>query len=75
MKRSLFIVCLAALATILFVSCTTTKIQDMRSVSVTGNGYVSLNADMANFSINVSEIAPTTGAAQQLTNKKMSQIL
>ncbi|MCR4676083.1 MAG: SIMPL domain-containing protein [Sphaerochaetaceae bacterium] len=44
-------------------------------VSVNGNGSVALKADVVTFQIYVSETAKTTGAAQQLTNEKISAVL
>lgn len=47
----------------------------LTTISVSGTGIVEMEADMVSFSINVSEIAPTTGEAQQMTNKKIAQVL
>lgn len=52
-----------------------TESSQMRTISVSGSGTITLSADMVTFSINVSETAPTTAEAQQLTNKKINQIL
>lgn len=46
-----------------------------RTISVSGTGTVSLDADMVSFRIEVSETAETTALAQQETNRKMSTIL
>lgn len=58
-------------------SCTSTNVDNTtnKTISVSGTGSVSLPTDIVSFRINVSEVADTTGEAQQATNKKMSQIL
>ena len=69
--------CLFAAILIVFMmaSCATLNEKPQRTVSVSGSGAVAINADMVTFNIGVSETAQTTGEAQQLANKKISQIL
>mgnify|MGYP004502926055 FL=1 len=67
-----------AMCLVFAVSCASlpgAKAQTERTISVSGTGTVSLEANMVSFRIEVSETADTTGEAQQATNKKMSQIL
>lgn len=73
---AIIILCFIACFMVL-TSCTTTNVDNTtnKTISVSGTGSVSLPTDIVSFRINVSEIADTTGEAQQATNKKMSQIL
>lgn len=75
MKRNRIIMLLLALAAVmLFSSCMVTK--DMvRTIEVSATAEVALSADIASFSIQVSEMGDTTKDAQALTNAKMSAIL
>ncbi len=58
----------------LLSSCMAT--QDLvRTIQVSGSGEVELTADIASFSIQVSELGKTTKEAQALANEKMSLIL
>ncbi len=58
----------------LLSSCMAT--QDLvRTIQVSGSGEVELTADIASFSIQVSELGKTTKEAQALANEKMSSIL
>jgi len=43
-------------------------------ITVSGEGVVTVDPDVVNFSIRISEIAPTTGEAQILTNKKIAKV-
>lgn len=73
MKKTLIV-----LLTLILVlsSCATAKVEEnQRRISVSGMGTVTLKADIVTFTINVSETDETTGKAQQLANKKLSQIL
>ena len=77
MKKITIALLLALAFTALLCSCRSldTAKQESTVVSVSGNGIVYLEADMVKFSINVNETADTTAEAQQMTNKKMAQIL
>lgn len=72
MKKLLSFTLVAVL--LLATSCVSTA-DTRKTISVSGTGSVAIDADIVSFSVNVSEKAPTTGEAQQLTNKKISQIL
>ena len=77
-KNFIAMLAVAAMCLVLAVSCasmTGAKTQAERTISVSGTGTISLEANMVSFRIEVSETAQTTGEAQQATNKKMSQIL
>jgi len=67
-----FAVCFVSLT-----SCTSTNVENKisKTISVSGTGSVNLPTDIVSFRISVSEVANTTGEAQQMANKKMSQIL
>ena len=43
-------------------------------ITVSGEGLVTVDPDVVDFSIRISEIAPTTGEAQIMTNKKIAKI-
>jgi len=58
----------------LLSSCMATK-DIVRTIQVSGSGEVELTADIASFSIQVSELGKTTKEAQALANEKMSAIL
>ncbi len=75
--KKVVIVLFTAIVMALFASCSTLAGREdaVTQVSVSGSGIVYLGADTVKFSINVSETAETTGEAQQMANKKMSQIL
>lgn len=72
MKKTYLLVLVAVL--FLATSCFTTA-DTRKTISVSGSGSVALQADIVNFQINVNEKAQTTAQAQQLTNKKINQIL
>ncbi|MDY0289575.1 MAG: SIMPL domain-containing protein [Sphaerochaeta sp.] len=59
---------------VLFSSCMATK-DIVRTIEVSGSGEVELKADIASFTIQVSELGKTTKEAQHLANEKMSSIL
>lgn len=72
MKKSLIITMVA----ILFFATSCFSLADTRkTISVSGSGSVAIKADIVSFSINVEEKGETTAEAQQLANKKISQIL
>ncbi|HRI36621.1 MAG TPA: SIMPL domain-containing protein [bacterium] len=57
------------------VSTITSSAAAVRTVSVSGDGQVSLRPDTASIRIAVSELASTTRAAQQATNTKTTEVL
>ncbi len=88
MKKSNLLIVFALLALILVSCASSNTVQNTEpvvvtqeeektpcQVSVTGNGSVALKADVVTFQVYVSETAKTTGAAQQLTNEKISSVL
>ena len=46
----------------------------MRTISVSGSGSVTIEPDMASFSVSVEETADTTGEAQSMANEKMAEV-
>lgn len=77
MKKNLIIaICAALVAMMVFTGCTTAQnAEDFCQISVEGESTVKVAPDIVNFSIRVSEKAPTTAEAQQLANEKISSIL
>ena len=59
---------------VLLSSCMASK-DIVRTIEVSGSGEVELTADIASFSIQVSELGKTTKEAQVLANEKMGAIL
>jgi len=62
-----------------FSSCLSSAELDNKKVencliTVSGQGIVTVDPDCVNFSIRISEIAPTTGEAQSMTNKKIAKV-
>lgn len=74
--KKLIIISALLITALALSSCSTlNNATSQTTVSVTGTGVVSLDADIVKFSINVRETADTTSEAQQLANKKMAEIL
>lgn len=73
-SRTSLVVAISVLVLLLLGSCTTSK-DLVRTIEVTGTGTVTLQPDIATFSIQVSEVGPTTSEAQSLANEKMSLLL
>ncbi len=69
-----FLVVSLLLASLLFTSCMSSK-EVVRTIEVSASGEVELQADIASFSIEVSELGKTTSEAQQLANQKMATLL
>jgi uncharacterized protein YggE len=61
----------------MFSSCLSARNQEsvVRTIEITGSGEVTLQPDIATFSIQVSEKAPTTKEAQSFANAKMAELL
>ncbi|MDD4083264.1 MAG: SIMPL domain-containing protein, partial [Sphaerochaetaceae bacterium] len=62
-----------------FSSCQSSSELDNQKVencliTVSGEGVVTVDPDVVNFSIRISEIAPTTGEAQIMANKKIAKV-
>ena len=72
-KKKLILLCIVITISLL-AGCTSLK-TDQTTVSVSGEGIVTVEPDMVSFNISVSESAETTAVAQQKTNKKISVIL
>lgn len=72
--KRIAILVLSLAAVVLLSSCMATKTL-VRTIEVSGSGEVELTADVASFSIQVSELAKTTKEAQSMANDKMSSIL
>jgi uncharacterized protein YggE len=73
---SVFTVSLALV--LLLSSCMSAKHLEpsvVRTIEITGSGEVVLQPDIASFSIQVSERAPTTSEAQSYANEKMAELL
>lgn len=68
------ILVLFLISLLLLVGCESLK-TDQTTVYVAGEGSITVEPDMVYFNISVSETAPTTGEAQQLANKKISDII
>lgn len=64
------------LIVLLLASCASSKAMDtvVRTIEVSGNGQVTVEPDIATFSIQVSEMGQTTSEAQNLANTKMKQL-
>jgi uncharacterized protein YggE len=79
MKRfrlvSLLVLSLASV--LMFSSCLSARKSEpvVRTIEITGSGEVTLQPDIATFSIQVSEKAPTTKEAQSFANAKMAELL
>lgn len=66
---------IAALCALLCLSaCQSTDETLMRTISVSGSGSVTIDPDMATFSVSVEEIAGTTAEAQAKANEKMAEV-
>lgn len=76
-RRTCMILAIAVLFVFLLSSCQGLPKESAptRTISVTGSGEVTLQPDIAYFSIQVSEKADTTADAQALANKKMGRLL
>lgn len=76
-KVTVFSIVLVLLVSMtLLVSCQTTGNEELKSeISVQGSSVITVDPDIVNFTVRVSETAPTTGEAQQETNTKISAIL
>ncbi|MDD4572827.1 MAG: SIMPL domain-containing protein [Sphaerochaeta sp.] len=72
--KRLAILVLSLSLIVLLSSCMATR-DLVRTIQVTGSGEVELEADIASFNIQVSELGKTTKEAQALANGKMSSIL
>jgi len=72
--KRLAILVLSLSLIVLLSSCMATR-DLVRTIQVSGSGEVELKADIASFSIQVSELGKTTKEAQALANGKMSSIL
>jgi uncharacterized protein YggE len=61
----------------MFSSCLSARKSEpvVRTIEITGSGEVTLQPDIATFSIQVSEKAPTTKEAQSFANAKMAELL
>jgi uncharacterized protein YggE len=61
----------------MFSSCLSARNPEsvVRTIEITGSGEVTLQPDIATFSIQVSEKAPTTKEAQSFANAKMAELL
>jgi uncharacterized protein YggE len=61
----------------MFSSCLSARNQEsvVRTIEISGSGEVTLQPDIATFSIQVSEKAPTTKEAQSFANAKMAELL
>lgn len=75
MKKSFILLSIVCISLFLCSCATADTAVNKSTVSVSGTGSVTLNADVVSFTVSVSETAETTGLAQQAANKKMSQIL
>ncbi|MDY4888877.1 MAG: SIMPL domain-containing protein [Sphaerochaetaceae bacterium] len=78
MKRNQVIVIVLSLAMVLILaSCQTASstTDEFCQISVQGTSTVKLEPDVVNFTVRVSETAPTTKEAQQLSNAKVSSVL
>ncbi|WP_320128336.1 SIMPL domain-containing protein [uncultured Sphaerochaeta sp.] len=75
--RQVSFLALALATLLLFSSCLSSRQQNsvVRTIEVTGTSEVVLQPDIASFSIQVQEQAPTTGEAQALANAKMAELL
>lgn len=74
MFRKSLIIAVLVLSIFASVSCASSTVEDSVTVNVNGSGTVYLKADMVTFQLQVDESGETTGIAQQLANKKTSQI-
>ncbi|NBK21701.1 MAG: DUF541 domain-containing protein [Spirochaetia bacterium] len=72
--KQIAVLVLSLAAVVLLSSCMATK-DIVRTIQVSGSGEVELTADIASFSIQVSELGKTTKEAQAMANEKMSSIL
>jgi uncharacterized protein YggE len=67
---------MAVVMVLALASCSTLQGKDdVRIVSVSGTGTVSVEPDMASFYVNVSETKKTTSEAQQAANQKIAQVM
>ena len=75
MKKSMILTGLI-LSLVFLVGCGTTSLMERsRTISVQGMGRVSVEPDVASFTLTVSELAESTSEAQQMTNRKMGVLL
>ena len=77
-KNALYLICTLFLVLALNVSCANinaTSVREASKVIVSGQSSIELEADMAKFNIQISEIADTTIEALEKTNTKISQTL
>ncbi len=72
-NKSTLLIVFSLLVITLLSSCQSVK-EERRSITVSGQGEVTLVADYASFSVSVEEIAPTTREAQQNANAKMAAV-
>lgn len=76
MKKQLTVLAVLLLSALLLVSCaSTSEVEDKTLVTLSGRGRVTLEPDMAQFSIGVSETEDTTAEALAAANEKMNAIL
>ena len=64
----------ALCALICLTACQTSGDALMRTISVSGSGSVTIEPDMASFSVSVEETADTTAEAQSMANEKMAEV-
>ncbi|MDT4763081.1 SIMPL domain-containing protein [Sphaerochaeta sp. PS] len=72
--KRIVILFLSVVVVVLLSSCMATQ-GIVRTIEVSGSGEVALTADIASFSIQVSELGKTTSEAQGFANEKMAAIL
>lgn len=74
-KQVCRLLALAAAAVLVLVGCQTAGQEAYCEIAVEGRSSINIEPDMVEFSLRVSETAPTTGEAQGLANAKVSKIL
>ena len=70
--RKIIVLSLAVL--LAFTSCQSMDDSSCGTVSVSGSGSVSVEPDMASFSVSIEQTAETTAEAQSQTNARMEKV-